>query len=213
MASLLLQHRFEDLFADDIALDVWRDLVVFHRFDRLDLVITNRNAVNWHDLPIRAFLRLIGQAIVIRLTASESRIVLLQVDTGCSVYDPSTAVLLRRLMYLVELKAELMRRLVTELRPATDEASMCAFLEALNSISTAIGLEKEIQDARAELSILQSALFSLRSSSANDRAITSEVRAQLSASGETRTLEEIENEVRTRRALDRAINMSHHVQK
>lgn len=120
----------------------------------------------------------IGTVVVITITPGYCRLVILQAHPGLCAYDPSTSLLYHRLMYLVELKRELMRRLVDELRPAMDEGSLCALLEALEQVAEVTGLADQLRQAREDQLRLQNALWSLRASAAEDRAVETEARAR-----------------------------------
>lgn len=176
MASLLLDHCFESLFADDLPLFAWRNVLLRHRFDRRGrrrrgpsrAEAGGRRAVDGSSLlsifslivlsaPVGEFSlhtahpsawptrwpsigTLCPSATSFASSAHRNcsrrrphpfRVAHHPAAGPCRLlgYDPSTAVLLRRLMYLVELTRELMRRLQDQLRPATDESSMCAWLQ------------------------------------------------------------------------------------
>lgn len=182
-----------------------------HDFDLLVRIVADLPTVNWHDLPLTCFVQHIRSSVVVRLTSRECRLILLQAHPGLPTYDPPTALLIRRLMHIVELKRELMRRLVDELRPAADEASLCALRKAVEAISVATGLEPQLQQAREDVLQVQGALWSLRSSAAEDRARAAEARARLMDHGD-RPLADVEEEVRMERAESRAATMSETVQ-
>lgn len=213
-ATYFLDNNLDQLFRDNISKADWESLLLSHDFIALDRVLNDDVTLGREsNSSCSRFLPQAGKAILIHLTGAEWRLILLQLDTGSAFHDPSSALQTRRLTYLIELKGELMRRIVKTLRPAGNEQSLCAVLTALVEISSAIGLENAIDNARDDLVRLQGALSSLRASSAEDRAVAKQVETCMLDSGTSESRADIELRVRLQRADARAIGMSKTMQK
>lgn len=98
-------------------------MLLRHDFAQLDHILAKLPNVNWHALSMNNFLHHIGKAVIVQLIETQWRFCLIQVDPGCPFYDPSSAFAMRRLMYLVELKGELMRSIVNRRPPSARSCS------------------------------------------------------------------------------------------
>jgi hypothetical protein len=176
-------------------------------------VLIDLDLPNWHNLPIEDWFDLIGCSVVVPVVRDKFHLIILQFDYGTNQHDPCLSVLVKALIHLVELKDNLMRQLGLTLKPATDEASLCALNGTLNAACEVSSLARRVEEARAKLKEVAFAHCSLRQLSAEDRVVEEEAAALVEESEGCVLLVDVKDQAMEARRSSRRLKMSATVQR
>lgn len=214
LAALFTSPDLVHLFKTDIDPADWDAAILENAFGRLAALIPDGLSLpRWQDLPLRQVTRQVGRSLLVQIAPGHWRCITILYDTGVSRYDPATSLLLRQLNLVAELKSELARRLADELRPRDDEKSMSAFFACVEETAGALGLTAGADRLRQLAEERLKAVWSLRASSAEDRAVGTAVMARMDLQEETRGWAEVEDDIRYERAEAWAERMSETIQR
>ncbi|KAM0754814.1 hypothetical protein T439DRAFT_321861 [Meredithblackwellia eburnea MCA 4105] len=132
----------------------------------------------WHDLPKPGFIKdQVGTTEVVELVQGLWMVQLYQVDFGLFAYDPQFDHLLRRLAFVVELKAKVLASVVSLARPVTTNPDgLISVRDHCEKICSQQGINAAIESAKSDYLQLSEVLHGLRTLSArapSDPSVTS----------------------------------------
>lgn len=175
-----------------------------------DLLAPDLEKVVWHDLPLVNFIaEHVGTIQVVQLAnlPNSFRIVLCQLDAGIDKYDPILRSALRNVITIVEMKAEMLRRFIARVRPASERQALHLVKTLVETAWESRGLRQVEQDFLEQAVNLQRSLMALRTYSAEARDVTRLAREAIKT-GQEGSLEEVKQLVKDQRRQERGDHAS-----